>query len=180
MRRLIEIVLPIVFVSLLNVPGCNRQPQKAPVEATEEEEAATLAPMVHVADPHASAQLLRGFYDIEQNSWRWTMKNFSVTLRPPVGAAQNGATLQLRFSVPDPVINRLKSITLSAKVNDVTLPGETYAKPGGYVYSRDVPAETLRTPAVTVDFTLDKVLPAGDVDQRELGLVVSTIGLEVK
>lgn len=181
MRRLTEVIL----LSLLSFAfgftnvACRRQPSKAPAEATDEG-SQKLLPMVHVADPRSSVQLLKGFYDVEQGSWRWTKQNFSVMLRPPAGAVQKGATLQLKFSVPDPVIERLKSVTLSANVAGVALPSETYTKPGEYVYTRDVPAAALAGEAVTAAFSLDKALPPGEADQRELGVVVSSAGLETK
>ena len=176
MRRLIPVVAALVLALL---PACNRRREKVKVELTDETPS-QLASIVHVADPRASVQLIKGFHDVEQNAWRWTMAKFAVTLRPPRNAAQSGATLQLKFSIPDPVIERLKSITLSANVNGTPVAGETYAKPGEYVYSRDVPATALSGEAVTVDFLLDKVLAPGSVDQRELGIVVSSVGLEAK
>lgn len=181
MRRLIEVIVisSLAAAVILGTAGCKRRAERVQVEATEEE-SHPLATMVHVADPRASIQLLRGFHDVEQNSWRWTMQKFSVTLRPPTGAAQKGATLRLSFSIPEPILNRLKSVTLSANVEGVPLAGETYKTPGEQVYARDVPARALGGEAVIVDFALDKVLPPGEVDQRELGIVVSTIGFEAK
>jgi hypothetical protein len=35
----------------------------------------------------------------------------------------------------------------------------------------------LNAPGVTFDFALDKFLAAGQVEQRELGIIVTTIGL---
>lgn len=180
MRRLngSSLLAPVAAL-LLCAPGCERKPQKVEVQATEEE-AQELESMVHVADPRASLQLVRGFHDVEQNAWRWTMAKFSVTLRPPAGAAQKGATLRLNLTVPDPVIQRLKAISLRANVQGVPLEAETYFKPGNYAFTRDVPARALTGDAVTVDFWLDKSLPPGSVDQRELGVVVSSVGFEAK
>lgn len=145
-----------------------------------EEETPTLATMLHVADPRASTQLVSGFYDLEQNAWRWTKGHFSVILRSPRGAAQNGAVLQLKFTIPDVVISKLRSITLSASIAGTALPPETYAHSGQFIYTRDVPAKLLATDTVKVDFALNKSLPPGSNDQRELGVVVSTVGFEAK
>ena len=139
-----------------------------------------LASVVHVADPRVSAQLVSGFYGIEGNAWRWTAGKFTVLLRPPRGAAQNGAMLQVKFSVPDPVIARLKTVSLSASVAGTKLPPETYTQAGEFTYSRELPAAALAGDAVKVDFALDKAIPPGAVDQRELGVVVTTVGLEPK
>ena len=178
MRRLIGIPALVVAL-LLGAPGCKRKQQK--VEVIETEEAAQdLTSMIHVADPRASLQLVKGFHDVEQNAWRWTMQKFSVTLRPPAGAAEKGATLRLKLAVPDAVIGRLKTLTLAASVGETPLEGATFVKPGEQVYSREVPASALKADAVTVDFALDKCLPPGDVDRRELGVVVTSVGFEAK
>jgi hypothetical protein len=147
--------------------------------ATREEEQG-LVSVVHMADTRAAAQLIRGFHTVEQNAWRWTMAKFTLVLKPPVTAPPKGATLVMKFSVPDPVIARLQKITLSCKIGTTDLGSETYDKAGDFVFSRVVPATALNGETATVDFSLDKALPPGDPDQRELGVVVSSIGLEAK
>ena len=176
MRRLILAAAVLAVAAA----GCNRNKrEKVKVELTDES-STQLASVVHVADPRASVQLIKGFHDVEQNAWRWTMGKFSVTLRPPKGAAERGAALQLKFTVPDPVLEKVKSVTLTANVNGTPVEGETYSKPGEYTYARDVPASALNAEAVTVNFALDKFLTPGSVDQRELGVVVASVGLEAK
>ena len=176
MRRLI--LAAAIFA--VAAAGCNRNKrERVKVELTDES-SSQIASIVHVADPRASVQLIKGFHDVEQNAWRWTMGKFSVTLRPPKGAAERGAALQLKFSVPDAVLEKLKTVTLTANVNGTAIPGETYSKAGDYTYARDVPATALNAEAVTVNFALDKFLTPGSVDQRELGIVVASIGLEAK
>lgn len=163
---------------MLAPAGCKRK-EKIRVEATDES-MPSLQAMVHVADPRASVQLLKGFHETEQNAWRWTMGRFSATLRPPANAPQKGATLILKFSIPEAVIQRTQSMTLTANAGGTPLSGETYTKAGDYTYQRDVPASALAGDAVTVEFALDKFLQPGTVDQRELGVVVSQIGFEAK
>src|SRR3954470_7412215 len=127
MRRLIKTALPVSCLAValaFGSTGCKRQ--RKPRVETVEESAPGLAAVVNMADPRASAQLLKGFYDVEQNAWRWTMGKFSVTLRPPLNAAQHGATLVVKFAIPDAVLSRTKSMTLSATVNGAQIPGETY------------------------------------------------------
>jgi hypothetical protein len=136
--------------------------------------------MLHVADPRAAPQLLNGFHDVEQNAWRWTMGKFAVTLRPPANASQKGARLILRCAVPATIIQRLTAVSLAANVEGVSLPEETYSRVGEYVYSHDVPAKVLAMNAVKVEFSLDKCLPPGGTDQRELGIIVSMVGFEAK
>lgn len=177
MRKLIVLLVALTPL-VLTLPGCKRKPP-VKVEVVEEQ-APRLATVIHVADPKATVQLVKGFYELEQNAWRWTAGKFAVALRPPRGGAERGAVLQLKFSVADAVIERVKSMTLKARAGKLDLAPETYTKPGEYLYSRDVPASALTGEVVLFEFEVDKFLPPGAVEQRELALIVSTIGLELK
>jgi hypothetical protein len=173
------ISIPLAVAFLLSPAGCKSKSEKPQADATEEEAPARMT-MLHVADPRAAVQLVKGFHDVEQRSWCWTMGKFSVVLHPPANASQRGARLVLRCTVPAVVVQRLTAVRLTATVEGVRLPEETYSKPGEYVYSYDVPAKVLTTDAVMVEFALDKHLAPDDVDQRELGIVVSMVGFEAK
>jgi hypothetical protein len=159
--------------------ACKRRQQRVQMQQTEEEPP-LMATLVHMADPRSSAQLVSGFYDIEQNAWRWTAGKFSVVLRTPRGAAQKGAVLRLQFAVPAVVTSRLNAVSLQATVGGVKLPPETYSKSGEFTYTRDVPAAALASENTRVDFALDKYLAAGMVESRELGVIASSVGLESK
>lgn len=174
MRKLIVLLC----FTLVLIPACKRR-ERAKVQ-TIEETGSSLASTISMADPKQSAQLLKGFHDVEQNAWRWTMGKFSVVLSPPPASAQRGASLVVHFAVPASVTERLKAVSLSANVNGTALAPETYSKDGEQIYQRDVPAAALKGDSARVDFSLDKFLPAGAVDQRELGIVVTSIGLEAK
>jgi hypothetical protein len=176
MRRLR--LLAASAVVLLAAAGCKPR-DKIRTQATEEGPA-QLASVVQMADPNAAVQLLRGFHAVEGNSWRWTMGKFAVALKTPANGAVNGATLKARFSVPETVLNKLGPVTLSATANGTALPAERYQRAGDHTFSRDVPPSALAAEMVTVEFVLDKSLPAGTVDQRELGVVMSSIGLEAR
>ena len=130
-------------------------------------------------DPHASAQLVRGFYPPE-GTWRWTQGKFSVILRPPPGAAQYGARLELILNIPDVVIRELDSVTLSATIGGNRLAPQKYPDPGNQIYSVEVPASALPGDSVTVEFATDKAIPAGKIEKRELALVVTSVGLVTK
>ena len=108
------------------------------------------------------------------------MRQFSVYLRPPRGSAQKGAILTVNLTVPPAVIETQKTISLSASVNSNKLGTETWSNPGNYIFKCDVPGALLTGDAVRVDFELDKALPPSEKDGRELGVVVSKAGLELK
>lgn len=170
-------VLILLGALLAPVSGCRRKP-KAKAAATVEEPTDELASMVQVADPRAAGQLLRGFYPVEAGGWRWTMRAFAVSLPTPLAARQ--AVLQLKFALPEAVLKALKSVTLSAKINGVALPPQTFTQPGDQLYAQTVPPAAIKGEALTVEFELDKAFGPSDADRRELGLVVSSVGIESK
>jgi hypothetical protein len=136
-----------------------------------------LVSVINVNDPRASVQLTRGFHGLENDAWRWTMKDFTATLRPPANASKTGATLQLKFTIPGVMFNRVGPMTLDARVNGLDLGPETYSQIGDYIYSRDIPPAALSTDAVAIDFHVDKGLPPSDLETRELAIIVTTVGL---
>lgn len=139
-----------------------------------------LASMINVADPADSAQIVRGFSNVEADAWRWSTSKFSVVLRPPAGAAQNGAKLDMTFTLHEAVVSKLGPVTVSATVNGTPVAPETFSQPGDFTYSHEVPASALGSDVVTVEFSTDKFLPPTDKDKRELALIVKTIGLAAK
>ena len=147
---------------------------------TDEEASPRPAMIVRVADTATASQLVSGFYEIEHDAWRWTAGKFSVRLRPPRQASKRGAILQLKFSVPEVAIAKLKSVGLEATLNGKTLGRETYQHAGEFIYSRDIPAHLLTYEPVKIDFSLDKVLPATPGDKRDLGVIAISVGFEPK
>ena len=135
--------------------------------------------LVRMNDPTAAAQLLNGFYAIENNAWRWTAGHFSVLLYTPPGASQRGATLTFKFSVPEPAAQKFGNVTLTASIDGMALLSRTFDKPGAYTFTTDVPAAMLPTDSVKIDFALDKSFHAG-TDVRELGLIAASVGLSEK
>ena len=160
--------------------GCNRNHPKADATIEEAPPQQVEQTMVLANDPKASGQLTKGFHTIEQGRYRWTMGQFSVKLLAPLHASERGATLILKLGIPEPVIQKLKSMKLSASVDGVALPAETYTKAGEYVYSRVVAAQAFGKRVVAVDFALDKYFPPSEADRRELGVVVTAVGFEAK
>jgi hypothetical protein len=174
MRRLTVAGLPAMLAMGLTLaaPACKR--------AKHTESAPELLSVVRVDDPRAEAQLVGGFYSLEGNTWRWTAGKFSVNLRPPSRGAQEGARLELRLNIPDVVFRQMGAVTLSATAGGSSLAPQKYTEAGDYVYARDVPAGALSGDSVSIQFATDKAIPAGKLEKRELGLIVSSIGLVSK
>jgi len=157
--------------------ACTGKHNRVTVQNEEPDTARILVSSVRMGDPKAGSQLLSGFYAVENNSWRWTARKFSVLLRTPLTAAQSGAIVTLSFTVPDVVIQKLKNIMIAASINGMTLTSTEYNAAGSYTFNADVPASMLTAESVRVDFALDKSLPANDADKRELGIVANSVGI---
>jgi hypothetical protein len=158
-----EFAIGLTLIGVLG--GCHQARRKEPVS------------VVNVADPSTAKQLVGGFYKIEAKSWRWTSRQFIVSLLPPPGSEQKGAKLNLHFFIPDDQIAKLGPMTLNAEIDDYSMSPETYAAGGDYYYIREVPANLLHTNIVPVIFTFDKASPPAGADGRELGAIVSLISL---
>jgi len=176
-----SLIIPLAFVLLVS-GACRGKHSRTTVQNEEAPEGGPrIASTFKVGDPAATAQLLRGFYGLEgDGAWRWTAGSFAVLLRPPLTAAQHGATVALSFSVPDVVIQKLGPVTLTASAGGTKLGSAKYTKPGAATFSAEVPPELLTKETITIDFALDKSLPAGSIDQRELGVVATSVSLESK
>jgi len=167
----------LLIATLLPLAGCRNQEARV---HPQQNDAPPLASSIRMADARLESQLTSGFYGVEQSAWRWTARQFSVLLRPPVGSGKKGATLELRFTVPPVVITKLNTVTLSATAGSKALPPETYTQPGDYAYVRDIAPNLLGDEVLRVDFSLDKAMPPSGEDLRELGVIVLSVGLNPK
>jgi hypothetical protein len=174
----LRILSLLAVMALLAPAGCKLKHHANPSATVEEE--TELASFIHVADPRDSSQIISGFYGVEQNAWRWTMQSFVVSLAPPEGAAQRGAKLVLQFALPQVLASKMLGVTVTPVIDGSKLPPFKVVKAGDQSCSFDVPAELLKKDAVLVDFQLDRTAKASESDSRELGLVVSAIGFQVR
>ena len=145
-----------------------------------EEEPAHLSSQILMADPRVASQLLSGWYQVEQNAWRWTARNFAAVLRPPPGSAVLGAILRLRLTVPDVIVQHLHSVTIAAAIGNFRPSPETFLQRCDAVYARDIPPGILAGESVRVDFALDKAMAPGQADGRELGVIAHSLSLQTK
>ena len=172
-----KLAVPLLIAALVLAPACKRK--KVKVGATDEETRGMMS-VLNMGDQKVEPQLVKGFHGIEAGAWRWTEKQFTVALRPPFGAAQKGAKLTVKLTVPPVVIEKLQTVSLSATAAGTALAPETYTTAGDYFFIRDLPASILGGDSVRVDFQLDKAMAPSGADIRELGIIVLNIGLESK
>jgi hypothetical protein len=182
LRRNRRTVLVGMAVACLALGGNCKKEKRRGRQAATATSTSTAAPVstIRMGSAASERQLISGFHEIEASAWRWTAKSFAVVLASPAGAAKSGAVLEVRLTVPPVVFTKVGSISLQASLGGSQLAPEVYSKAGEYVYRRDVDAALLTGNPVRVDFHLDRAIPPNDVDRRELGIVVSSIGLSAK
>ena len=162
--------ITILCVALFGLAGCRQSAEPSPSAQ------APLETMVQVASAGNVSRLVAGFHERDNAQWRWTMREFSIILTRPRGAAERGATLVLEFAIPEANLAVLKSVNLSATVGGFALPSQAFDRPGSSTYRQQVPAAAFGTGALRVDFALDKAVHGGPGDDRELGVVVTAAG----
>jgi FkbM family methyltransferase len=123
---------------------------------------------VRMSNMAASDQLVKGFYSIEDGTWRWTAKDFEIALAVPKSVKP---TLNLELVVPQVLLDQVGgSTTLHARVGTTELAPQTFNTAGSFTYTRELPPHT--DGVVDVDFSVDKAIPPKGADPRILGLVV--------
>lgn len=137
------------------------------------------ASVIHMADRTVERQLLWGFHNVEGNRWRWTAREFSVLLRPPQNAEKKGARLMLEFYLPQSHLDTLGPVTVFAKADGTPLEEQTFSKEGAYKYSRYIPPDLLATTILPVQFRWSRAMQPSPTEGRELGAVVTQVGLEL-
>lgn len=168
--RSIYLTLTLLLLPLLLVSGGCRRHHKA----------GEVASTIFAGDPNVAAHFTSGFYDTEAGAWRWTNKEFSVTLNPPLHASERGAQLVMHVVIPEPVIQHSQFVELSCSIGGLKLAPQVFAKEGTYTYTRDVPADKLQSPEVRIDFAVDHAFQAAPPDIRQLGIIVTEVGLVAK
>lgn len=116
-----------------------------------------------------NGRLLKGWHHLEENSWRWTERCFSVEFPSPPAHG----VLTLQFALPEIMIEQLGSVTLSISVNGIALPNATYRDSGEQLYTCPVDSSG---PAL-VEFETDRALPPQPPDKRELSLMVLSVAI---
>ncbi|MCL4794676.1 MAG: hypothetical protein KJZ84_08940 [Bryobacteraceae bacterium] len=171
---MLRIALFLILAAALAITGCERKYRPDPMATIEEPE--DLKSSIAMGDPRDASQLLHGFYEAEGSSWRWSMRRFGVSLRPPAGAALQGASLRMTFTIPDAAAEPLTGLEIRASVSGVKLEPFRVSGAGEHHYQAPVPKAALAGEAVTVEFELSRAIEPGVLDGRELGIVVSSIG----
>ncbi|HEY3440988.1 MAG TPA: CmcI family methyltransferase [Paludibaculum sp.] len=156
--------------------GCHRKkdpPRPAAQSKGARDTGAKLtASEVVISDQALAPLLLRGFYEPE-GDWRWTARKFAVALTPLPGAEDS--YLVLDFALPVEVMQKVNTVTLTARVNGTQVGSKTYKAAGRYSFYTKVPQSALSVLPAVVEFELDKSVSPDK--GRELGLIAVAVSL---
>ena len=133
---------------------------------------------LQLGDIRSRAQLVSGWYAIEDGAWRWMAPEAEATLRPlPDQAVQ--FELQLFFP-PDFMRRAGSAVTVSVILNGKPFTSAMYFEPGGHTLAKRVPPELLGElftwPTTRVSIRVNPYVPPNATDQRALGAVVQGLG----
>ena len=157
-----------LFCILVALVACQRKP--APKAKASQDRNLPITE-VSVTDPDVQSRL-RGFYE-GTVGWKWTGKDFAVSLDAPEWHQQT--FLDLDFTVPGELLAQAKTVTLTAKINGVEVGTGTFAKEGRYTFGRLVPDKALQKTPLEIAFSIDKI--AHFADGRAMGVIVVSVSL---
>jgi hypothetical protein len=133
---------------------------------------------LHLGDIRSRAQLVSGWYTIEDGAWRWMAPEAEATLRPlPDQAVQ----FELQLFFPPDFMRRAGSpVTVSVMLNGKPFTSAMYFEPGGHTVAKRIPPELLGElftwPTTHVSIRVNPYIPPSATDQRALGAVVQGLG----
>ena len=116
-----------------------------------------------------------GFHEVEDGGWRWTKGTFSITLERPDLEAEGA----LELNIAEASISKLGPLTLRAVVDGKVVAEQQYSNPGlrRLVWRMEPIAGGAGVRPVTIRFEMDKYFKPGEVEPRELGVIVKSIAV---
>lgn len=111
-------------------------------------------------------RLQDGWHELEEQTWRWTARRFSLTIS---GIANSSARLVLPFVVTESVLGG-GALRLQATANGVPLPAEVFSEPGLCRFAARI--DNIAEGLVELVFEADRSLAPDSADRRERALII--------
>jgi SAM-dependent methyltransferase len=115
--------------------------------------------------PRYSIQLLDGWHDLEQDSYRWTKRTFSVLVKRPHLFEPSTARFRFRLTVED-VVN------VNVSVNGAAHAAHQFTGKTEHCFEVDLTGRPVQAAPIRLDFSTNARVKAGG-DERELALLVA-------
>lgn len=129
---------------------------------------------LNLADASSKERLLHGFYT-GTDGWLWTARRFAVSLDPPP-PLDASTSVAIDVTAPTELMNRVKTATLTVKVNGRKVGTHTFAKETRAHLVFDIPPGILKDAPATVECELDRAF-TDERTNRELGLIAVSMSL---
>jgi hypothetical protein len=136
-----------------------------------------LASTVTVTSDKAG-QLVSGFYEVEDNAWRWTHRRFEILFPAPMDAARAGGTADLDVALPATMFARFGAQTITCSLDGVAASPVTLSAAGRTHVRFAFPPFTQEVARLACQ--VEKVIPPGGGDPRELGIIVHRASLQAR
>jgi hypothetical protein len=104
-----------------------------------------------------------GWHPIEQNSWQWTTKTFSVDVVLPL--ERHVSRFTLAAIIP-------QQLELSCSIGERQIGRATYGQPGQNEFRCELPLFALHEPVLRLDFSVRNSYVLPGEDKRELGICI--------
>jgi hypothetical protein len=129
---------------------------------------------LHLGDIRSRAQLVSGWYAIEDGAWRWMAPEAEAMLQP---LPDQALRFELQLFFPPDFMRRAGSpVTVSVMLNGKPFTSALYFEPGGHTVAKRVPPGLLTSPTTYVSIRVNPHIPPTATDQRALGAVVQGLG----
>ena len=120
--------------------------------------------------PELQIRPLDGWYEPEEDAWRWTAKRFSLEVVLPL--EQPVAGFALSISVPEVLVADTQRITVSCRIGGEAAGSIAYDAPGKSEFTGQFPPFAAHEPILRLDFAVDSSFCLSSGDPRELGICV--------
>ncbi len=84
----------------------------------------------------------------------------------------------MRFTIPECIAERFGGAKIPAKGNGGELTPESFQGQGEFLYSKEVSASVSSDEPARFEFELENTVSPGEIGQRELGIIVTSIVLK--
>jgi len=128
--------------------------------------------------PELQVRPLDGWYEPEQDSWRWTAKRFSLEVVLPLEQPVMGFSLSI--NVPEGVAEDTQSITVSCSIRGERVGSATYEAPGPVEFTGKFPPFAAHEPILRLEFCVNSSFGVPSGDLRELGICVPLLDFTQK
>jgi hypothetical protein len=117
-------------------------------------------------------RILGGFHAIEQESWRWTTKQFALEVVLPQG--RKTTEFALKLIVPEAVVQAGRQVKVSCYCEGEKAGAITLDSPGAIEFRGVFTSRMLQQTVIPLEFEVESAYAAaGDI--RELGVIVPVL-----